>query len=312
MMTDTSTVPQYPEVTPYGAPKKTPEGLSAKTRANAQVALRRFGMATAGLRVRPDYLIIGTKRGGTTSLARWVLEHPEVRPLFPSPENRKGAYYFDVNYGRGDAWYRSHFPTRMAHNLRCKRAGRKLLVGEATPYYLYHPHAAGRARRTTPQSKIIILLRNPIDRAFGHWGERTRQGIETLGFEEALDAEQLRCEGEEDMMLHDPGYVSFPHQHYSYVDQGRYSRGLKRWMDAYPSEQLLILRSEDMYQNPSAIYRQVVDFLGISDYSPKAFSAWNKKSKDTFDPALRARLTDELTEDIQKVEELVGRSMDWV
>lgn len=310
-MTDTSTIKNYPKVTPYGAPMRTPEGFSAKARANAQTALRHFGMVTAGLRISPDYLIIGTKRGGTTSLARWVLEHPDIRPLFPAPENRKGTYYFDVNYGRGEDWYRSHFPTKAAHDLRCRQAGRKLLVGEATPYYLYHPHAALRARRLTPNSKIIILLRNPIDRAFGHWGERSRQGIETLDFEAALDAEQQRCEGEEAMMLHDPGYVSFAHQHYSYVDQGRYSRGLKRWMDAYPSKQLLILRSEDMYQDPSAVYNQVVDFLGISDYTPAAFSAWNNKSTSEIDPILRQRLANELREDIARTEELVGRSMDW-
>ncbi len=311
-MTHTPTIPEYPKVTPYGAPVKVPNGLSAKARSKAQTVLRRFGMATSRLRLLPDYLIIGTKRGGTTSLARWVLEHPDIRPLFPAPEKRKGAYYFDVNYGRGEQWYRSHFPTRAAHNLRCRQAGRKLLVGEATPYYLYHPHAALRARRMTPNSKVIVLLRNPIDRAFGHWGERTRQGIETLGFEAALDAERHRCEGEEGMMLHDPSYVSFPHQHYSYVDQGRYSRGLKRWMDAYPPQQLLVLRSEDMYEDPAAIYQQVVDFLGISDYSPKAFAAWNNKSNDSLEPALRRRLAAELAEDIAATEALVGRPMGWV
>ena len=110
----------------------------------------------------------------------------------------------------------------------------------------------------------------------------------------------------------DPGYASFAHQHYSYVDQGRYSRGLSRWMDAYPSDQLLILRSEDMYQNPSAVYKQVVDFLGVGDYSPKAFSAWNRKSKDPLDDNVRRRLEEELAEDIEKTETLVGKSLDWL
>lgn len=301
-----------PRMTPYGSPYVKPEGLKRQLRAQLRDGVRIYGTMTARWRVTPDYLIIGAKRGGTTSLARWVLEHPDVRPLFPARETRKGAYYFDVNYGRGEAWYRSHFPTRSAMAQAAKKAGRRQLVGEATPYYLHHPHAAIRARRLAPEAKVIALLRDPAERAYSHWVERTRNQVETLAFSDAVDAEAARLEGEEARMLADPTYNSFAHQHFSYLDQGRYARGLRRWVDAFPPDQLLILRSEDMYADPSAIFSQVLDFLGLPPHALDEFDAWNRKPKEAVEPELMARIRSALADDIAEVEALLCRSMGWL
>ncbi|MCP3989056.1 MAG: sulfotransferase domain-containing protein [Actinomycetia bacterium] len=298
-------------MTPYGARFRAPEGLKPKSKAKALTTIRTFGQLTAGLRALPDYLIIGTKRGGTTSLARWLLEHPEVRSLYPARETRKGTYYFDVNYGRGQGWYQSHFPTRIGHRLAERRHGRPLLLGEATPYYLHHPHAPMRARQLVPGAKIIALLRHPVDRAHGHWAERSRQGVETLDFEQALEAEPRRLAGEEERMLADPSYVSFAHQHYSYVEQSRYTGGLSRWMTAYPRHQLLVLRSEDLYAEPQAVYEVVLEFLGLRSHRPEELSGWNRVAKDNLDPILRQQLFDELAPDVTAVAELLDRDMGW-
>ena len=168
-----------------------------------------------------------------------------------------------------------------------------------------------RARQLVPEAKVIALLRNPIDRAQGHWAERTRQGVETLDFDEALAAEPARLDGEEERMLADPGYVSFAHQHYSYIDQGRYARGLRRWMDSYPSDQLLVLRSEDLYADPAATYGQVLDFLDLGSHTPSELSGWNRTNNSKLDDDQRRRLDSALRADIDELEELVGRSMDW-
>lgn len=300
-----------PRMTPYGAPYRAPEGAPAKLRAHALDTIRQFGQLTASLRADPDYLVIGAKRGGTTSMARWLLEHPDVSSLFPARETRKGTYFFDVNYSRGEGWYRSHFPTKASLQLQAKRKGRPVLIGEATPYYLHSIHAAERAYEAAPQAKIIALLRDPVDRAFSHWTERTRNGVETLTFEEALAAESERLAGEESRMLADPSYVSFAHQHFSYIDQGRYIYGLTRWLEAFPAEQVLVLRSEDMYADPGKIYGQVLEFLGLSSYEPAAFSAWNMKAKDPVSAEATALLQAALFEDTIKLEALLGREMNW-
>lgn len=304
-------VEQLPAMTPYGAPFRPPTGLRRRAQAGAREGIRRYGQATAGQRALPDYLIIGTKRGGTTSLARWLLDHPDVAPLFPARETRKGTYYFDVNYGRGETWYRSHFPSRRAHRRRERAAGRRLLLGEATPYYLHHPHAAARAGQLVPEAKVIALLRHPVDRAHGHWAERVRQGVEQLDFVAALEAEPARLAGEEEQMLRDPTYVSFAHQHYSYLDQGRYARGLSRWFAAFPRHQLLVVRSEDLYAQPTATYHQVLDFLGVSRHELKEAAGWNRTANDPIDGGLRAELQARLAPDIEAVATLLDRDMGW-
>lgn len=304
-------VEELPPMTPYGARYEPPEGPKRAIQAQVRDGIRTFARATSRLRILPDYLIIGTKRGGTTSLSRWLLEHPQVASLFPSREARKGTYYFDANYARGESWYRSHFPTAAGHALAERRAGGPLLIGEATPYYLHHPHAPIRARSLVGGAKVIALLRNPVDRAQGHWAERVRQGVETLSFEDALAAEKERLHGEEERMIDDPSYVSFAHQHLSYVDQGRYGRGLERWVTTFPPDQLLILRSEDLYAEPTEVYQQVLDFLDLGPHQPAELSGWNRTNNDALDPAVRARLTDELAPDIAAVEKILGRSMGW-
>jgi hypothetical protein len=301
----------HPAMTPYGARHRPPATSALRARAAARDAIRAFGQLTAPLRAAPDYLIIGTKRGGTTSVARWLLAHPGVRPLFPARETRKGAYYFGVNYQRGERWYRSHFPTRWGHQLAERRAGSELLLGDATPYYLYHPHAAIRARQMVPLAKIVVLLRDPVDRAHSHWAERARQGVEPLGFDEAISAEERRLAGEEERMLADPSYVSFAHQHHSYVDQGRYARGLSRWMAAFPPSQLLVLRSEDLFADPAGTYRQILAFLELADDVPDELAAWNRRLKAGLDRAQRRRLRELLAPDVEAVEALLDRPMGW-
>lgn len=300
-----------PPMTPYGARYEPPSGLGRRLRASTLDGIRTFGQLTAPLRMRPDYLIIGTKRGGTTSLARWLLEHPGVRSLYPARETRKGTYYFDVNYALGDRWYRSHFPTRGAHRLLERHRGGPLLVGEATPYYLHHPHAPIRARQVAPAAKVIALLRNPVDRAHGHWAERTRQRIETLAFTDAVAAEPSRLAGEEERMLADPSYVSFAHQHFSYVDQGRYARGLGRWLDAYGPDGVLVLRSEDLYDDPQGSFDEVLRFLDLGPFRPSELTGWNRTTNDPIEPDVRDWLRAELDPDIAEVEALLGRSMEW-
>ena len=91
----------------------TQQGKSPVNRAARQTAkqvLRRYGVATSALRRGPDFVIIGAKRSGTTSLYHYLLEHPAIQPLFPRRQHIKGVHYYDSNYERGLRWYRSHFP----------------------------------------------------------------------------------------------------------------------------------------------------------------------------------------------------------
>ncbi len=277
----------------------------------AKWAIRRGGVFTADRRPLPDFLLVGAKRGGTTSLWRYLQEHPAVLPLFPAAEKRKGMYYFDEQYGRGERWYRSHFPTRHARAAAAARVGGRVVAGEGTPYYLYHPWAPVRAARTVPDAVILVVLRDPVERAFSHWKERSKH-TESLPFADAIEAEAERCAGETERILADPSYVSFAHRHQSYVDQSRYAPMLERWFAAFGRDRVLVGVSEEMYAAPQAFYDRVTDALGLARHPLASTEAHNAETAPEMSAALRRQLTDLLRPDVEASEALLGRSLPWL
>jgi Sulfotransferase domain len=239
--------------------------LSGTVRAGAKRSLRLYGELTAGMRDLPDFMIIGAKRGGTTSLYNYLLEHPRVLPLLPARQRIKGPHFFDSNFSRGMRWYRSHFPTAAYRRMR-ERDGQPVITGESSPYYLFHPLAAERAARLAPGTKVIVLLRDPVERAWSHYKERVRHGAEPLSFEEAVEREPERLRGEAERIVSEPGYLSYAHEQQSYLAQGRYLDSLPAWQDRFPPERMLIMPSEEMYADPQAALDRVTAFLGLPSW----------------------------------------------
>ena len=226
--------------------------------------LRRYGLVTASRRVLPNFLIIGTKRGGTTSLWNWLLSHPAVVPMFPASQQIKSSHYFDNNYWRGLDWYRSHFPTEAQMARVERRLSTRPVTGEASPYYMFHPAAPARIAADLPEAKIIVLLRDPVARAYSNYWERRGSGAEPLStFEQALDAEPRRLQGQAERLLADAKYYSFSHDNHSYLARGRYLEQLAAWLDRWPRDQLLIVKSEDLFAQPHAVFVTVLAFLGL-------------------------------------------------
>src|SRR5437588_302768 len=116
------------------------------------------------IRLLPDFLIIGTQRGGTTSLERYLDAHPCV-----GAAANKDLHFFDRRFHKGLAWYRGHFPTRIEKYYAERLRGQAFVTGEASPSYLFHPYAPKRVAKAMPDVKLIVLLRNPVDRAFSQY-----------------------------------------------------------------------------------------------------------------------------------------------
>jgi hypothetical protein len=204
----------------------------------------------------PDYLIVGAQKSGTTSLWEYLNDHPSV-----DAPCQKETYFFDTNFQQGANWYRSHFP--LLHDNHSDRAPPQTLSGESCANYLFHPLAPQRAASTVPQAKIIILLRNPVDRAFSHYQLKLRRRQEMLSFEDALDAEAERLAGEEEKIIADPSYHSPPYNWYSYLARGRYLEQIIRWQQHFPREQILILESGQLFKRTREVYARVLDFLQL-------------------------------------------------
>ena len=200
----------------------------------------------------PRFVILGAQRGGTRSLYEDLTRHPLVQPA-----RTDEVHFFSLFFDRGLRWYQSQFPPLAPGQI----------TGEASPYYLFHPLAAKRLHAMLPEAKLIVLLRNPVDRAYSHFQHEVRQGTEPLSFEAAIAAEPERLAGEEARILEDDTYISFTHQHYSYLGRGRYVEQLRRWLSLFPREQLLILQSEAYFRDPGAIVQQVTEFIGLEPHA---------------------------------------------
>jgi hypothetical protein len=256
----------------------------------------------------PDFVIIGAQKGGTTSLYRLLAQHPYVRPAV-----EKELHYFSLFFDRGVEWYRSCFPALRQENVQ------STITGEASPYYLFHPHAPRRMAEAVPRARLIALLRNPVDRAYSHYNHEVTTvsrlfgaGVEPLTFAEALQLEELRLRGEGDKMLEDERYVSFNHQHFSYLSRGIYVDQLIHFSKFFNGEQILVLKSEDFFERTPETLKLVLDFLGLPEWEPEAWEIFLKGEYDReLDPATRQRLEEYFEPHNRRLYEYLGVDLGW-
>ena len=236
---------------------------------DARRGLRRVA---PGGRAEPNFLIIGAQRSGTTSLFRYLSQHPQVVP----PLVKEVQFFSSSAFLKGQDWYRANFPTTRDMQSRANQGA--AMTFEATPYYLFHPLAASRVAAALPKAKIIALLRNPVDRAFSHYMHSVQRGIEPLSFDAALRAEEERLAGEAMRMRSDERYDSERYRAFSYFARGVYVDQLAEWERRFPQEQVLVLESEAMYRDPSATYRRVVEWLGLAPWEPPTFDVFERSN----------------------------------
>lgn len=236
-------------------------------RASADLLAPLRPLLSRGQRMTPGFLVVGTKRGGSTSAYHWIAQHPAVAPC----HTRKGTHYFDVNFGRGPSWYLSGFD---------KPSSRWLITGEASPYYMFHPLAPQRIAQMLPDVKLIAVLRDPVTRAWSHHQYEYARGTEHLGFAEALEREDERLAGEEERMRAHPSYESYEHRHHAYLHRGHYAAQLTTLLDLFSREQLLVLQSEAMFADPHGQLARVWDFLGLPPARLEGLKAMKAGSYD--------------------------------
>ena len=274
-------------------------------------------MTISDWRTTPTFLIIGAKRGGTTTLYRQLERHPAHLPLVPSAarmpmrENAKGVHYFDTGYEHSERWYRSHFPLTSTCRRHAHRHG-AAIAGEASPYYLFRPGAAERAAATVPHTLIIAVLRDPVERTISHWAEQRRNGVEQLELREALDIEDERVGDDDQLLATHQLEQSFAHEHQSYAAQSEYADGLEQWAERFGRDRMLLLYSEELYADPSGTLSTVTDFLGIE--RPADVDGMHRNAAPRpadIDADLRNRLVARFRPDAARVEDIVGRPAPW-
>lgn len=270
-------------------------------------ALRLLGLLEAGRRAElhwrmrqpralPGAVILGAQKSGTSSLHNYLTQHPGViAPL------RKEVHYFDLNYSRGERWYRAHFG----------RVGEPGLNLDSSPYYLYQPAVPRRLHAVLPDARLIVLLRDPVRRAYSHYWHERDKGRETRGFEEAIAAEPARI-GSAQVQLEDGTLErSHEHQHFSYLARGRYVEQLERWFGQFPRERFLVLRFEDLVKEPLAVLNQSLAFLGLPPAGSVDLEARNTRRYPPLAETTAGRLREYYAPWNRRLEALLDRPMGW-
>ena len=279
---------------------------------------RTVGVATAAARPLPDFLVIGAKRGGTTSFYFDLIEHPAIVRLYPppfpglKPDATKGVHYFDSNFDKSENWYRSYMPTTLTRSVHRISSGSRVVTGEASPYYLFHPLAAERAHATVPKAKILVLLRDPVERTYSHWKERRRSNAEELDFQAALEAEPGRLAGERERLVREPGYQSYAWEQQSYATQSMYGPTLEVWRAKFGSAQVKVIASENYYQDPLGTLREVDAFLDLPPRGRSSGQIRNAAQGAGISAGLRSQLVERFADSNRYLRNNVGSALPWL
>lgn len=224
----------------------------SRAESDARFALRRL---SASFRALPTCIIAGAQKAGTSSLYSYLIQHPEVSGAF-----RKEVHYFDGglnpwkdNFGYGPFWYRAHFPIKGGPN-------RHLHFVEASPSYLFVPGVPRRIKELLPNVKVILVLKNPTERAISHYYHEIKAGRETRSIEDALcNPEEVP---EKNLEFGSKQFASA--LRFSYRERGIYVRQVKRYLELFKDEQLHILGSNSLFGNPNSTLKELFKFLNIA------------------------------------------------
>lgn len=279
-------------------------------RRTIRTARMRARQSTPAARVLPDFLVLGAQRCGTSSLYKYLGRHPQIAPSL-----RKEVGYFSASYGEDVSWYLAHFPVAIRRQLM-QRVGHQLLAFEATPDYLLHPLAPVRVKTLLPDAKFVVLLRDPVERAFSHYLHMQRLGFEARTFEEAIESESETIAADLAQIHLDVGHNPKRFHRYSYLARGRYVEQLERWMGHFPRSRFLILDSAKLYSEPRATYQEILRFLELPAWAPGEFSNHSyvgtpAPSATAMEPRVGQLLAEQFGEANQGLAALAGRDFPW-
>jgi len=252
----------------------------------------------------PSFIVVGAQRAGTTTLYRVLSEQPGV----VRPTVSKGIGYFDVHYARGPRWYRAHYPLTWVAR---RRAGREAVAFESSGYYLFHPLAPSRIARDLPGVRIVVMVREPVERAFSAHRHELVRGFETEPFERAVELEEQRLAGEAERIIAEPAYRSWEHRHHAYLARSRYSEQIARYLDALGEDRVYIVDADRFFETPLEEYERLRAWLGLPVWQPSSVKQWNARPRDPLAPEVRAKLEMYFEPYDRELARQMGRTPRW-
>ncbi|MCX6307178.1 MAG: sulfotransferase domain-containing protein [Bacteroidetes bacterium] len=251
-----------------------------------------------GTQVKPGFIIIGAQKCGTSTMFRNLGKHPGIQ--LPG---RKELHFFDENYSRGLDWYLHFFNKKEGPGAVCS--------GEASPYYFFHPLAPSRIFETFPQIRLILLLRNPVNRAYSQYYHMKRKGRVSLSFEHCITLEERILEGRKEAFYRHEDHSDLMYRRFSFLSRSRYAEQLSEWMKYFPLSQILIIRSEDYFLHTEQNVSEVFHFLGLPAFTVNLSKKHESPGYPPVNAETRARLVTYFEPFNQQLYGMIGRDFGW-
>lgn len=279
-------------------------------------------LISLGMDNSPDFLIIGAQKAGTVSLKYYLDQHPLLRSA-----RKEVSFFSNNNYFKGLDYYRQFFPIRFS---------RKYKIFEKTPEYIFIPETAERIHKFNENIKLILLLRNPVDRAYSEWNHFIKYYNRTDGHDkDRLIVGLIEKYGSDgsmkmreflnaDMYMNFNDYIneeisSIKRGEFryapSFVRRGMYAEQIKNYYRFFPKEQLLIIESSELKKNKLETLDIITDFLEIPRFDFKSVdlkdahrSEYGGKRMDEVSRDILREFYDPYNEDLFR---LLGKRYDW-
>ncbi len=257
--------------------------------------------------IQPRFFIIGAQKCGTTSLYGYLTQHPAF-----GAARRKEIAYFTQRYHLGQDWYRRMFPKRVDQLRTLLRHG-QFYTGEATPSYMFYPRALEKLAKDFPKARFIIVLRNPVDRAYSHYQHSIRLGKEPLGFSDALAAEKERTDTAWARQLKEGGRPDVILSLYTYLRRGIYSEQIEHCYKLLSKESIYITDSESLFKSPEKTVADIQRFLGVKNtgYRIKFDRLNASKTTESMMSDTREYLMSYYQPYNERLFKVIGRRFDW-
>ena len=267
---------------------------------------RAFQMATSSIRTLPNFIIIGSSKSGTWAIHNYLLQHPDV------DYSARNIHFFEYAYSNKISWYKSHFPTKLYKSLVESIHKRKCLMSEHTSTYLHHPLIPQRVKDGIPDVKLIVSLRNPIDRAYSNYHMFVRIGTEKRTFEDAVFSELKRIEiikENDNFQIKNPNFSNCVE--FNYLRHGTYVDKLENWLKFFRREQFCIVENKDLSKNPQQVFDKIFEFLNVPHFKLRQEERWNVGEYKKMKESTRKTLEDFFKPYNERLYKLLGQNFSW-
>ncbi|WP_305908383.1 sulfotransferase [Methylomarinum sp. Ch1-1] len=256
------------------------------------------------LGVIPDFFIMGFPKCGTTSLYNYLIQHPEVMKA-----DGKEQWYFSTFPIEPIEYYKFRYPFRIDKFIHKTIKNRQLLLGDGTPDYIFREKSIKLIKSTAPNAKIIILVRNPIKRSYSYYKHEKRACRINQKFEQLVQYEYNMFK-KKGILLHENLY-SHPQLKDTFLLGSIYSEYLEILLKYFDINQILLIDSETLFNEPKTTYKEALHFLELEDYDNIEFKAFNSGNYNIKSIPCNDFLKSFYTPYNKKLKEMFSKEFSW-